>query len=267
VRALVRSDLGAGPALVYVPGLDGSGALLLGSEEPLARRFRLLTLRYATSAEDRAAPPAGAAYSTLAASVLSAVGERVDGPVLLLAESFGVAVALEAALDRPERVAGLALVNGFAHHPWRARLALSRATLPLVPRSLFRLVRRRFGPRTLFGEDLEPGVRRAFLSVVGTFPDDGYRRRLEMLSRVDLRPRLPELRRPVALFASDEDRIVPSVRAAREMQALLPDAELEVIEGGGHLVLPIPAQPWRERLERLAVRAGLITSASTCCGP
>lgn len=249
--AQVLNDRGSGPLLVYVPGIDGTGRFLLDTEARLATRFRVLTLRYTTEP-----PAAGGAdgYAGLAASVLAAVGERSAEPALLLAESFGVSVALQAALDAPERVAGLALVNGFAHHPWRVRLALSRLVVACVPGPLFRLGRRVAGPDVLFGTRRDPDVERGFHAIGETRFDRDYRRRLAMIKGLDLRQRLPELRRPVLLFASADDRIVPAVRAAREMRALLPDVELEVIERAGHVVLPLPDEPWLERMERLAQR-------------
>jgi pimeloyl-ACP methyl ester carboxylesterase len=49
-------------------------------------------------------------------------------------------------------------------------------------------------------------------------------------------PLLPFLRRPTLLLAGDGDPAVPAVNA-RIMARLLPDAELHVVPGGGHLML------------------------------
>jgi hypothetical protein len=59
----------------------------------------------------------------------------------------------------------------------------------------------------------------------------------------------------VALFASGRDRIVDAVRQAREMASVLPDAELEILEGRGHVVLPVAEIDWPARMARLAARA------------
>ena len=61
----------------------------------------------------------------------------------------------------------------------------------------------------------------------------------------------------MALFAADHDRVVASVPAAREMELLLGGAELTLLPAAGHVVLPLGEEPWVERLERLAARAGL----------
>ena len=52
------------------------------------------------------------------------------------------------------------------------------------------------------------------------------------------------------------DRIVPSVPCLTEIAERLPNATLEVVPGGGHLLLPLASQPWQERLENLQQRAG-----------
>ena len=63
------------------------------------------------------------------------------------------------------------------------------------------------------------------------------------------------MRQPVTLFASGGDRIVDSVRQAREMASALPDAELEILPGRGHVVLPVPRSTGRRHLDRLIARA------------
>jgi alpha-beta hydrolase superfamily lysophospholipase len=69
------------------------------------------------------------------------------------------------------------------------------------------------------------------------------------------------VRCPVSLFAAENDRVVAAVPAAREMAALLPDVELELLPRAGHLVLPLACEPWSERLERLARRAGALRAS------
>lgn len=246
-------SLGAGPELVYVPGIDGTGELLLGAEERFARTFRLTRLRYVSEPEVAVGADR---YDELARSACERLDERGIGRALLLAESFGVGLALQIALDHPARVSGLALVNGFAHFSKRASLALSRATFARLPRSLFDLARRHFAPITLFGPRRDPDVLLRFHALAGHATVEGYRRRLAMIAELDLRPRLNEIRPPVALFASDRDRIVASVRAAGEMQMLLSDATFELLPASGHVVLPFPDEPWVERLQSLAARAG-----------
>ena len=244
--------------MVYLPGIDGSGELLLGTAARIEERFRLLRLRYRLSAnaEHRT-------YSHLAASTIETVSLRGVERALYVAESFGGAVGLRAAIDHPSAVAGLALVNTFPHFRARARLACSRLGTRLVPAWMMSLGRRMLAPGLLFGGPAERAAIAEFLASGGGSerrprggwaPGEGYAARLRMIQALDMRSELPRVRQPVALFASERDRIVDSVRQAREMERLLPAAELEILEGRGHVVLPLADIDWPARLLSLAER-------------
>ena len=254
MRAQIRYDAGHGVAVAFVPGIDGTGEYLLGTAPRISARFRLLTFRYP---EGR--PPAAEqdSYRDLARRVAEALAEREARPALILADSFGSGVALQLALDNPRMIAGLMLVNGFARYPARLRLGLSRIGAHLPVGALYRALRPHCVTPLLFGRREDARAVADFLAIPSAVMTPGYRRRLRMIQRLDLRARLGELRQPVALYASDRDRIVPSLRAARVMESALPDATFQVLEGAGHVVLPLEAEPWVERLETLARRAGL----------
>jgi pimeloyl-ACP methyl ester carboxylesterase len=266
VFAEVVSDRGRGATIVYVPGIDGSGQLLLGTAARLEERYRLLRLRYRLSAN-----PSHRTYAHLAASTIEAVSLRGVDRMVLLAESFGGAVALRAAIDFPERVTALALVNTFAHYRRRRRLAMSRIGLRLTPDWLVRAGRSMLAPRLLFGgrddraaiEDFVGRQRPSRTDASGAAPvptvvwglDEGYHCRLRMIQGLDLRRDLGRILQPVTLFASGRDRIVDSARQAREMAGALPDAQVVDLDGRGHVVLPLADIDWPAHLERLIARA------------
>jgi pimeloyl-ACP methyl ester carboxylesterase len=249
MHAEILATAGTGPPLVYVPGIDGSGEMLLGLAARLAPGFRLTRLHYTGDVSGD--------YAALAASVVGCIEETGAARALVLAESFGVAVSLQAALDHPSRIAALALVNGFAHFHDRLGLAITRGAFALAPRAWIHAARARFAQRGLFAPRRDEEALHALLALRGDWFDERYRARLVLIRHLDLRPRLPEVRCPVHVFAATHDRVVASVLAGREMQAGLPDCELTVIRDAGHVVLPLAAEPWEERLERLARRAGL----------
>jgi len=250
MQAEIVATSGSGPPLVYVPGIDGSGELLLGTAARLERRFRLTRVCYAGDATGD--------YATLAASVARCIASTGAERALVVAESFGVALALQTALDHPARVAGLALVNGFAHYRDRLELALTRSVFALFPRAWIHAARARFVQRGLFAPRRDDEALRALLALPGDWFDVRYRARLALIQRLDLRPRLAAIRCPVALYAADKDRVVAAVPAAREMQAGMAGSELFVIPDAGHLVLPLAEEPWEARLELLARRCGLV---------
>jgi len=254
MHAEILATSGAGPPLVYVPGVDGSGELLLGTAARLERHFRLTRLRYAGDGSGD--------YVTLARSVAACLqaGPGAEGQqrVLVLAESFGVGLALQLALDHPERVAAMALVNGFAHYSKRLELRLTRLLFRITPGSWIRLARGSFARQGLLYPRRDAAAMQALRALDAAWFGPSYLERLAWIAGLDLRARLGEVRCPVALFAADEDRIVRSVAAAREMQAALPDAELTLLRRAGHVVLPLVEEPWEERLLALARRVGFV---------
>ncbi|MEZ5988980.1 MAG: alpha/beta hydrolase [Planctomycetota bacterium] len=246
---LLRSG-GQGPDLAYVPGIDGTGEFLLGTEARLGAGFRVHCLRYVDDTDD--APDSYPQLADTAAEALRAAGVA---SCLVLCESFGGGVALSLTLRHPDLVRGLGLVNTFAWYRRRLRLALSRLGAPLCPPPLFRLGRRLVVGWTLFGPMSTPEERRAFHALPGTFFDAVYRRRLRLIAGLDLRPRLPEVACPVTIFAAGQDQVVDSDRQGRLMASLLPSAELRTYARGRHLILPLAEIPWLDELRALDARA------------
>ena len=243
-------DGGEGPALVYLPGVDGTGRLLLGTAESLKRSFRLVRLRYVSGT----LPSVEGGYREMATDICRVLDEHGIERPLLLAESFGVALAVRTALDHPQRVRAMGLVNGFVHFPVRWRIALTNLLLPLVPGALFRIGRHVAVPLGMIHPRRDPELVRTMLDSVGDYFDATFLRRLEMIRHLDLREELGRVRCPVSLFASSADRVVASVRSSREMAGRLPDSRLEILENAGHVILPFPDEPWTERMLALAGR-------------
>jgi pimeloyl-ACP methyl ester carboxylesterase len=117
------------------------------------------------------------------------------GPVHLVAQSMGGALAVRLAIEHPERVDRLVLV----------------ATSGGVD------------VRSLGGEDWRPGYRASLPDVPPWFVDD----------RTDLTARLGEIRAPTLLLWSDADPVSPLL-VARLLEERIPEARLVVLRGGTH---------------------------------
>lgn len=241
--------LGDGPTLAYVPGIDGTGQMLFGAESRLAARFRLHRLRYVGTRAEGAA-----LYAQLADTALDALP---DGPAIVLAESFGGAVALTMALRAPERVAALCLVNTFARFPSRVRIRLGAQLAPIAPDALLGLGRRLVARRVFFSGHTDPAAMRAFRAMDPGFLGGGHPARMAAIRDLDLLPDVPRIGQPCALFASTRDRVVPSLRTMGDLAAGLPGATLQRLEGAGHIVLPLADEPWVDRIAALGARAGV----------
>lgn len=258
MRASIVAEGACGqPPVVYVPGIDGTGELLLGTAQRIERSFHLVRLRYegrqCREIADGTARPKDL-YEELAASIALSLDEINLPRAVLLAESFGGGVALRFALDFPERVAGIVLVNTFCWYPERFRAALGAALFPWTPTFFLRLGRRVMPGALFFRPRRDAEVEREFAALQPGFTDPGFGDRLRALRGLDLRSSLGSVRCPVALFASTHDRVVPTMRTMPLLANGLPNATFERIERAGHIVLPLREEPWEERLIALQRR-------------
>jgi pimeloyl-ACP methyl ester carboxylesterase len=223
---------GTGTPLVLVPGMDGTGELFYRQVPSLERAYRVAT--YALRDD--------ASRMKDLVDDLHDVVERVAGtehPALILGESFGGALALSFAVEHPERVRALIVVNSFPYFVPQFRLRLAIAALEVMPWGLMGLVRRATAFR-LHSPYTSREQIREFIELTRVATQRGYRNRLKALTTYDVRHRLPEITVPTLFLAAERDHLVPSVREARFMAARVPGAALHVLRGHGHICLIAP---------------------------
>ncbi len=226
------STSGQGPAVVLVPGIDGTGRLFYRQTPGLARSFRVAT--YALRDDARS-------MDTLVAD-LSQVIEAVapdERRAVVIGESFGGALALSLTLARPERVSALVVLNSFAHFTPQFRLRLAIVALSAMPWGAMGLVRRLTAFRLHSPHTHRTEIER-FLALTAQASRTGYINRLHILRQYDLRDRLHEVRVPTLFLASDRDHLVPAVPQAGYMAARVPGAVMRVLSGHGHVCLIAP---------------------------
>ncbi|MGH7680322.1 MAG: alpha/beta fold hydrolase [Gemmatimonadaceae bacterium] len=218
--------VGQGPPLVYVPGLDGTGALFYRQIPALSRRFRVATYTLRDSATE---------IGTLIADLARVIRDVAPGgePPVLVAESFGGALAMSFALEHPAMVRHLVILNSFPFFRPQLRLRLATAGLHLMPWGAMRLMRRMTSFRIHSQHTHRDDVRR-FFELTAHTTKQGYLNRLRILTAFDIRDRLPGLRVPLLLLAADEDHLIPSVAQAQLMNALAPHATTIILRGHGH---------------------------------
>ena len=217
---------GAGHPLVYVPGMDGTGALFYRQVPLLARHFRVVTYRLRDDARDMST-----LIDDLARVIATASPARE--PAVLVAESFGGALALSFALERPELVRAMVVLNSFPYFRPQFRLRLASAGIRLIPWGAMRLVRRVTSFRIHSHHTHRDDVKR-FFELTAAATRHGYLNRLAILTRYDVRERLRQLHVPILFLAADEDHIIPSVSQARLMAASAPNATMMILRGYGH---------------------------------
>ncbi len=147
------------------------------------------------------------------------------GPGVVLAESFGGAVALTLALRRPDLIRRLVLINTFAYYPWRLLIRLAAWFGPRMPARPGHPATRGVRGFFLFDSSIPAPERSAWWERTANVPLRGFGYRSCLIAALDLRRQLPRISVPVLVLAAPNDKVVPA-RAGIELVRLLPNAHL-----------------------------------------
>lgn len=213
----------------------------IGSWELWLEPFTLLSSSWRTVAYDHRgsgatlAAPDSITFATLLDDLFAVMDTLTIDNCILAAESAGAATALQAVLQRPERFRGLVIVGGLYHRerpngkdPFLTALQADfHATLDwfvdaCVP------------------EPESAALRRWGRQIISRTTSAAAIRLYESLYEVDLRPHLADITLPTLLLHGENDQIVP-VSEAKALAAHLPNHELVIIPGAGHV--PTITQP------------------------
>ncbi|MAY25233.1 MAG: hypothetical protein CMK02_02870 [Polycyclovorans sp.] len=230
---MVVIDQGQGPVVVLIHGLGANHEDWRRVVPLLSDTFRVLVVDLPGfgSAPPLAAPGGLVDYAEAVWGALQALGVHQVGA--LVGHSMGGAVAIEAALNHPQGVARLAVINSMP------------AFTPQTPRDHFEVVYRRFMVRTL-------GPRRlARLSAMRMFPDPadaalrapviarGRRNRvgpylaaLNALIGWEARDRLSGWKKPLLWLASEYDYF--EFEPIRELRLVIPHMRVRCFPGERH---------------------------------
>jgi poly(3-hydroxyoctanoate) depolymerase len=243
LRVSVR---GEGRPLLLIMGLGGNIEMWRPMEDALVERG-IQTIAYDASgtgeSPPRVVPRRMAGLARQAAHLLDALAiPSAD----VLGVSFGGGVAQQLALDNPHRVRRLVLAStsvGLGGVPGNP-VALGLLATPLryySPAFFRRTAHLMYGPLDADGDNdllqAQANARRARPPSVW-----GYASQLAATAGWTSLPWLHRIRKPVLVLSGDSDPIVPPLNA-RILAARLPDAELEIVPGAGHLLLMQRAAP------------------------
>jgi pimeloyl-ACP methyl ester carboxylesterase len=181
------------------------------------------------------APLASITFDNLVDDVFAVLDAHGVGRCVLAAMSMGTMVALAAARRQPERFSGLIIVNG----------AYFRAT-PLAQDPFYTGLQRQYAATLDYFAQLcvpEPDggpVLRWGRQILDRASAEAALRLYEIGADVDLRPEVPHIDLPTLVIHGDADPLVP-VKTSQWLADTLPDAELVLVPGAGHV--PIMTRP------------------------
>jgi len=268
-------DEGTGPALLLVHGLGGQmhnfTHSLLGK---LRHDFRVVILDRPGSGHSTRPAEASATISAQA-RIISRFCEALKlGRPLIVGHSLGGAIALALALNHPEQVAGLALLAPVTHLPERVPppfegIAIASPLLRLLiawtlatPLSIVnreRVLATLFGPQPVASDFAVRGGGLLSLrpcSFIGASAD-------LMATQHELGEmpaRYKDLTVPVGILYGTDDRILDPAVHGKGLVAKATGVDLELIEGGGHMILITATNRAAAFVARMAQRAAAAAS-------
>lgn len=244
-------DRGEGPTVVL---LHGNAVLLQdfiasGLINLLATRYRVIAFDrpgfgYSERPRDRLWTPGAQA------EVLQQALKKLDvEQPIVLGHSWGTLVALSMALDEPTAVRGLVLVSGYYYPTERADVPLfSPAAIPvvgdvmrytvspLVARAILpRATKLLFAPRPVPAGFLPTLSKEMMLRPIQlrAFSEDTA---FMVPAAAELEQRYAQLSLPVRLIGGSGDQIVNVLAHSARLHRELPNSQLTIVPGSGHMV-------------------------------
>jgi pimeloyl-ACP methyl ester carboxylesterase len=211
------------PSLVLIPGLLCDAALWRGQIEDLA---------------DIAEPWVADVTrdDSVAAMAQRVLAEAPPRPFAVAGLSMGGYVAQAIARLQPERVQRLALLDTGARADTPEQTSRRRGLIELAEKGEFQGVTPRLLPVFLHPRRLDDRpLTEAVMAMTARVGKDAFlRQQRAIIGRIDNRSNLPAIKCPSLVLCGRQDQLTP-LELSEEMAALIPGAQLEVIEECGHL--------------------------------
>lgn len=242
VRFLPSEESAPGkPLFVFLPGMDGSGALFRPQESRLRPWFDVRCVAISpTDKSDwqRLARKVGELIKDELLVSAQRTGQTGRRQVYLCGESFGGCLAMHVLTQLPELFERAILVNpasSFRRLPW---MHFGSAITRRLPSSAYQFSSYGLVPLLIEPYRVSRRDRQEMTAAMGAVPAVTASWRMKLLSKFEAE-RLPleRMTHPVLLVAGANDRLLPSKREARSLLRRFPNAQLRVLPNSGHACL------------------------------
>jgi pimeloyl-ACP methyl ester carboxylesterase len=233
LRIAYRS-VGDGPLVVFVHGAAEDGRIWRPQLAGLADEFTVVAWDEPGAGRSSDLPE-GFALADFADGLASLIEELALGPAHVAGLSWGGTVALELYRRRPELVATLIMIDTYAG--WKGSLPEDEVQARVAgARQMLAAPRAEFDPTLpgLFAGDPPEHLVPLLAAIAADVRPDTLERELAIMAEADLSDLLPRISVPTLLIWGASDVRSP-LGVARQFQAAIPDTELCLVQGAGHM--------------------------------
>lgn len=223
--------------MVFAHGLLLDHTMFAGQVAPLQDHFRCIAYDHRGQGRSEV-PPEGYDMDTLAADAAALISQLDAAPCHFIGLSMGGFVGLRLALDYPELLRSLVLIDSSADpepadsaRKYRRMAGLARwiGLRPLVGRIIPII----FGETFLADQSRSDELRHWRDRIVGADRKGILNSARAVIERDGLADRLGEIRTPTLIIVGEEDHATPLVRAQRMHQGIA-GSRLAVVPRAGH---------------------------------
>jgi pimeloyl-ACP methyl ester carboxylesterase len=235
LRLLARTPVTASrPLFVFLPGMDGSGALLQPQVAGLSTGFDIRCLSI---------PPEDLRgweeLTEHVAALIQMEQQRHPGrKTTVCGESFGGCLALRLITRFPKLCDQLILVNpatSAQRQPW---IGACSSLTQLLPTPIYQLSTFSLCNLLIASHRVSRPRRHQLLAAMQAVKPQSAAWRLSLLRQFRLEDLpLDCVRQPVLILASEADRLLPSQREAKRLARFLPNTTIVQLAGSGHACL------------------------------
>ncbi|MEE8395171.1 MAG: alpha/beta fold hydrolase, partial [bacterium] len=238
---------GSGEPVVLLHGFGQSQATWVLNAEAIAARYRVLAVDmpgFGSSSKI-----ALDSLEAFAANLAGFLGSQGLDSAHIVGHSFGGLIALGLALEHPQKVRSLAVLDpaGFGPTSTDFRKKMAHASTAAEIKDVFNMA---FHDPGKYNDAIDRGVQAqlAYRAQAGV---------MELLAELDkiseawivaTAARIEEIKAPMLVMWGQEDRATPATNAERARG--LPNAEIHLFENAGHAAQIEAAQPFNETLLR-----------------
>ncbi len=225
-KELYFAQAGQGqPALLFVHGAGGDHTIWGEQLRELAKDFSVIALDL--NGHGRSPAREGDGLQTYVEDVLAVLNAFAQ-PTVLVGHSMGGAIALSVALQPPKNLVGLGLVGT------GARLKVHPQILELCQTDFEKAVELVIS--WAFAEQTDPALKDKAREQMRRNGQAALYRDFLSCSTFDEMHRLSEISVPTIVICGREDKLTP-VKYSEYLQQNIPNAQLQIIERAGHMVM------------------------------